>query len=242
MSDALHPLLKVALEAHGGHDRWVKFKGIASTILTGGKLWELKGAPLIPVLRRATSEFHRQWTQVTPFGKPDWTMTWTPVHVEITAGDGSIIGARDNGREAFDRSFDGKWDPLNLAYFNGYAMWTYHATPLVFGESGYEAHDVAPIENEGETLRGVAVRFPEGVHSHSREQRFYFGSDGLLRRHDYTVDVWADTPAAHFIFDYVDVNGLKYPSRRSVFRINPDGTLDRDFNAVTIELSNYALF
>jgi hypothetical protein len=28
MSDALHPLLKVALEAHGGHDRWVKFKGI----------------------------------------------------------------------------------------------------------------------------------------------------------------------------------------------------------------------
>ena len=121
-------------------------------------------------------------------------------------------------------------------------MWTYHATPLVFGEPGYEAHDVAPIENEGETLCGVAVRFPEGVHSHSREQRFYFGSDGLLRRHDYTVDVWADTPAAHFIFDYVDVNGLKYPSRRSVFRINPDGTLDRDFNAVTIELSNYALF
>jgi hypothetical protein len=86
-------------------------------------------------------------------------MTWTPVHVEITAGDGSIIGARDNGREAFDRSFAGKWDPLNLAYFNGYAMWTYHATPLVFGEAGYEAHDVAPIENEAETLRGVAVRF-----------------------------------------------------------------------------------
>ena len=66
MSDALHPLLKVALEAHGGHDRWVKFKGIASTILTGGKLWELKGAPLIPVPRRATSEFHRQWTRVIP--------------------------------------------------------------------------------------------------------------------------------------------------------------------------------
>lgn len=52
--------------------------------------------------------------------------------------------------------------PLNLAYFNGYAMWTYHATPFVFGEPGYEARDVAPIENDGETLRGVAVRFPEG--------------------------------------------------------------------------------
>jgi hypothetical protein len=51
-------------------------------------------------------------------------------------------------------------------------------------------------------LRGLAVRFPEGVHSHTREQRFYFGSDGLLRRHDYEVDVWADTPAAHFLSDY----------------------------------------
>ncbi|WP_179875721.1 hypothetical protein [Sinorhizobium sp. BJ1] len=242
MGGKLHPLLEEALEAHGGHDRWRKYKGIASTIRTGGRLWELKGAPLTPVPRRATSEFHRQWTRVTPFGQPDWIMTWTPEHVEITAGNGAIIAERDNGREAFDRTFNGRWDPLNLAYFNGYAMWTYHAAPFVFGEPGYEARDIAPIENEGGTLRGVAVRFPENVHSHTREQRFYFGSDGLLLRHDYTVDVWADTPAAHFISDYGDVDGLKYPTRRSVFAIKPDGTLDRDFNAVTIDLSDYALF
>lgn len=242
MSSSLHPLVAEALEAHGGHDRWRKHKGIASTIRTGGKLWELKGAPLIPVPRRATTEFHRQWTQVTPFGEPDWTMTWTRDHVDITAGDGSVIAARDNGRDAFDRSFEGQWDPLNLAYFNGYAMWTYHAAPFVFGEPGYEARDVAPITHEGATLRGVAVKFPEAVHSHSREQRFYFGADGLLVRHDYTVDVWADTPAAHLLFDYIDVDGLKFPTRRSVFAIKPDGSLDKDFNAVTIELSDYSLF
>ncbi|MCG5487471.1 MAG: hypothetical protein KK482_28010 [Sinorhizobium meliloti] len=242
MSGTLHPLLQEALEAHGGHNRWRTFRGIASTIRTGGKLWELKGAPLIPVPRRATSEFLRQWTRVTPFGEPDWAMTWTPEHVEITAGDGSIVAERNNGREAFDRSFNGQWDPLNLAYFNGYAMWTYHAAPFVFGEHGYEARDVVPIETEGERLRGIAVRFPDSVHSHTREQRFYFGLDGLLRRHDYTVDVWADTPAAHFISDYVDVDGLKYPTRRSVYALKPDGTLDRNFNAVTIELSDYALF
>lgn len=242
MSTGAFRLLEQALEAHGGHDRWRRFKGIASTIRTGGKLWELKGAPLIAVPRRTTSEFHRQWTQVTPFGEPGWTMTWTPGHVEIVAGDGSVIAARDNGREAFDRSFDGQWDPLNLAYFNGYAMWTYHAVPFVFGEPGYDAREIAPIAQEGTTLRGVAVRFPEGMHSHSREQRFYFGSDGLLRRHDYTVDVWADTPAAHFVSGYVDVEGLKYPTHRNVFTLRPDGSLDRDFDAVTIELSDYALF
>ncbi|WP_201272911.1 hypothetical protein [Sinorhizobium meliloti] len=47
---------------------------------------------------------------------------------------------------------------------------------------------------------------------------------GLPRRHDYTVDVWADTPAAHFISDYVDVDGLKYSSRRGVYALKPDGT------------------
>ena len=197
---------------------------------------------MIPVPRRATSEFHRQWTQVTPFGEPDWTMTWTPEHVEIAAGDGSVIAARDNGREAFDRSFNGPWDPLNLAYFNGYAMWTYLAVPFVFGEPGYEARDITQIAHEGATLRGVEVRFPEEVHSHSRKQRFYFGADGLLRRHDYTVDVWADTPAAHLLSDYVDIEGLKYPTRRSVFTLKPDGNLDWNFNAVTIELSDYAPF
>ena len=242
MSGKLHQLLEEALEAHGGHGRWRKLRGIASTIRTGGKLWKLKGAPLIPVPRRATSEFHRQWTQVTPFGEPDWTMTWTPEHVEIAAGDGSVVAARDNGREAFDRSFNGQWDPLNLAYFNGYAMWIYHAAPWVLAEPGYEAREIAPIVHEGQTLRGLAVRFPQGVHSHTSEQRFYFGEDGLLRRHDYEVDVWADTPAAHFVSDYVDVNGLKYPTRRSVFARRPDGTPDLDLNAVTIALSDYALF
>jgi hypothetical protein len=54
--------------------------------------------------------------------------------------------------------------------------------------------------------------------------------------------VWADSPAAHFVSDYVDVGGLKFPARRSVFARNPDGTPDRSFNTVTIELSDYELF
>jgi hypothetical protein len=90
-------------------------------------------------------------------------------------------------------------------------------------------------------LRGLTVRFPEDIHSHTREQRFYFGSDGLLRRHDYEVDVWADTPAAHFLSDYVDVSGLKFPLRRRVFASRPDGTPDLDLNLVTIDLSEYTL-
>ena len=161
MSNQQIPLLKEAIDAHGGHDRWRRFKGVASTIITGGMLWGIKGASIIRTPRRATSEFRRQWTRVAPFGDPDWTMTWMPEHVEITDSKGTIIAQRDNGRDAFDRSYDAPWDPLNLAYFNGYAMWTYHAVPFVFGEPGYEAREIEPIAHEGEMLRGLAVRFPE---------------------------------------------------------------------------------
>jgi len=234
-------LLHEAIDAHGGLDLWRSHQGVASTIVTGGILWEIKGVSIIRTPRRATSEFHRQWTRMTPFGDPDWTMTWTPEHIEVADGQGKIIAQRDNGRESFDRSYDAPWDPLNLAYFNGYAMWTYHATPFVLAEPGYEAREIQPKVHDGEMLRGVAVRFPKDVHSHTREQRFYFGQDGLIRRHDYEVDVWANMPATHFLSDYVDVNGLKFPRRRSAFVCRPDGTPDREMNLVTIDLSDYTL-
>jgi hypothetical protein len=242
MIDQQTSLLQEALDAHGGHDRWCQFKGVASTIITSGLLWDLKVANLIRTPHRATTEFRHQWTRVTPFGDPDWTLEWTPEHVAITNSSSTIIAQRDNGRDAFDRSYDAPWDPLNLAYFNGYAMWTYHAAPLVFAEPGYEALEIDPIAHDGDMLRGLSIRFPDGAHSHAREQQFYFGSDGLLRRHDYEVEVWADTPAAHFLSDYVDVGGLKFPRRRHVFARRPDGSPDWDVNLVNIDLSDYTLF
>lgn len=239
---ALNPLLAEALEAHGGLDRWRQFEGLSSTIVTGGKLWPLKGVHLIRTARRATTDFHRQWTTITPFGEPDWTMTWTPEHEEVTDRDGAIVAERDDPRAAFaGHAFDTPWDPLHLAYFNGYAMWTYHAAPFVLSAPGYSVTSVTPVEHEGEMLRGVNARLPDGTHSHSRDQQFYFSVGGLLRRHDYVVDVWAATPAAHFLSDYIEVEGLMLPTRRSVYLRNSDGSLQREFNAVTVELSDYHL-
>ena len=190
MTEKTKLLVQEVLEAHGGAERFRRAKGLASTIVTGGKLWAMKGIDMDQTPRRATTEFHRQWTSVGGFGQPDWTMTWTPEHLEITDGEGKLIAERDNGRETFGtRGFDTQWDPLNLAYFNGYAMWTYHALPFLIGEPGYEVEAIAPVILEGSELRGLLVRFPDIVHTHTREQRLYFGEDGLLRRHDYSAEL-----------------------------------------------------
>jgi hypothetical protein len=101
--------------------------------------------------------------------------------------------------------------------------------------------DVAPVRQGGETLRGLSVRFPEGVHSHTREQRFYFGEDCLMARHDYSVEVWADTAAAHLVSGYVDVDGFQLPTRRRVHPRRADSSFDADVEIVTIDMSDYVL-
>ncbi len=239
---AARALLSDALDAHGGLARWRKLKGLSSTIVTGGRLWAIKGIELTPEPRTATTDFHRQRTTIAPFGGPEWTMTWVPDRVAIEDGDGRLIAGRDQPREAFaGHGYDTPWDPLHLAYFNGYAMWTYHALPFVLAGPGYAVDGVAPIRQDGRTLRGLSARCPPGVHSHTREQRFYFGEDGLLARHDYSVDVWGGTAAAHLLSGHVEAGALLLPTRRRVHPRRPDGSFDAAVEIVTVDMSNYAL-
>jgi hypothetical protein len=239
---AINQLLADALEAHGGLERWRTFAGLTSTIVSGGRLWGLKGIDMPPIPRIATTEFRRQWMSVTPFGDPDWTMTWVPQRVVIESATNQVIAERESPRDAFaGHGHNTPWDPLHLAYFNGYAMWTYHALPFILAEPGYEMNEIAPIEQDGRTLRCLCVRFPEGVHTHTREQRLYFGDDLLLCRQDYEVDVWASTAAAHMVTDYIDVGGLRFPTKRRVHPRASDGSLQPDVDIVTIDMSNYVL-
>ena len=41
-----------------------------------------------------------------------------------------------------------------------------------------------------------------------------FGPDGLLRRHDFTIDVNAGAPAMLYATDYRDVDGIVIPTKR----------------------------
>lgn len=238
----INPLLAKALEAHGGLERWQAFSGLTSTIVSGGLLWGLKGIDMQPIPRVATTDFRRQRTSVTPFGDPDWTMTWVPEKVVIESSTKQVIAERENPRDAFTgHEYNTPWDPLHLAYFNGYAMWSYHALPFVLSQPGYGVTEIAPVVQDGKTLRVLRVRFPEGVYSHTREQRLYFGDDLLLCRQDYDVDVWASTSAAHMITDYVNVDGLRLPTKRRVHPRAPDRSFDSSVDIVTIDMSNYAL-
>jgi hypothetical protein len=50
----------------------------------------------------------------------------------------------------------------------------------------------------------------------------YFGPDGLLRRHDYPVDVLGGSEGAHYVHDFQDHDGIKVPYRHRVYPRGPD--------------------
>jgi hypothetical protein len=82
--------------------------------------------------------------------------------------------------------------------------------------------EIEPWEEDGEIWRRLKVTSPDNIASHTREQATYFGSDGLLRRHDYAVDVLSGAKGAHYIGDYRDHGGILMPHRRRVYPLDAD--------------------
>jgi hypothetical protein len=192
--------------------------------------------------RRVTAAIHREWMTVAPYGNPDWRMTFVPDRVVIETTDNKIIAERDNPRAAFaGHTLSTPWDPLHRSYFNGYAMWTYLNTPFLMALPGFEVEELAPWQEGEETWRVLRATFPAGIESHCPVQEFYFGPDSLLRRHDYQVDISGSFPTAQYVYDIVEADGIKFPTKRRAHPRGAGGRPDRDRAYVWIDLSDYSM-
>jgi hypothetical protein len=114
------------------------------------------------------------------------------------------------------------WDDLHVAYFQGEALWTYLTTPFLYTYEGFVTEEISPVEVDGETWRRLKVAFPDYVKSHTHEQISCFGPDGLLRRHDYTVDILGGAPGLNYASEYRTVGRIAIPTRRRVYAYEGD--------------------
>jgi hypothetical protein len=221
-------LLELAIKAHGGHARWHEATRITATVSSGGVLWASKGHPGAFDDLTVTIDAHAQRSLMARLTGPDRRGVFTPDRVAIENTDGELLEERQNPRGAFDRSLDTPWDDLHLAYFAGYAMWTYLTVPFLLDQPGFVAEELEPWEVEGETRRRLRVKFPTQVASHGPEQVFRFGPDGLLRRHDYTPEVLIGDSehlaVAHYANDHKRYDGISFPTQRHAVALQPDGT------------------
>ncbi|MFG2944581.1 hypothetical protein [Streptomyces adustus] len=215
----MNTLLAEAIDAHGGLDRWNALTTVRATIVSGGDMFVIKGMPQDPTPREMTVWLHEQRASVAPFGAPDQKTDFTAERVGIEKVDGRAVAERSRPRESFTgHDLSTPWDPLDRAYFNGYALWTYLTTPFLLSMPRFTVTEIEPWREAGELWRGLRATFPPDIASHSTQQDFYFGPDRLLRRHDYHVDIAGGFAAAQYVYDTVEADGIRLPTKRRAYR------------------------
>jgi hypothetical protein len=234
-------ILRDIIEAHGGGNRWNQFSKIDAQIVSGGKYFELKGVSQDSISRKAIIWLQEQKAWIHHFGSPDQKSVFTPGRVTVETLNGNVLAERiGTPNEIHEHMKAPQWDPLDLAYFNGYALWTYLATPFFMLLPGIEVNETEPWQEGDETWKGLSVTFPSLMVTHSAIQNFYFGDDNLIRRHDYHMDT-DNFYACQYISDFKEVQGIRVPSKRKAYKKGPDGKPLLDELMVHIDLSDFHL-
>ena len=235
----MNKLLEDIIDAHGGLSTWDASKTVEATIVTGGGFFPFKGQPVDKDPRRVTVWLHEERTALVPYGAPDQRLSYTPGRVVIEKLDGSLIAERAKPRNAFaGHQMNTPWDPLHYAYFNGDALWTYFTTPFLLQLPQVRAEEVEPWREGPEVWRVLRANFPASIATHSTVQDFFFDEHLLLRRHDYTVDVAGGFGAAQLTSDYIEVQGMRLPTKRRAYTRTPDSKPIKDMLMVSIDISN----
>ena len=231
-----HPLLKLAVAAAGGLERWQRVRELRATMSSGGLAFNarLRGAKRHLTVSVSPSELRAIFT---PYPSSGYRGVFERAGVRIETEDGRVVQHRENPREVCT-SHKVRWDDLDLLYFKGYAQWSYLTEPFYLLMSGFEVSEGQPWPEGAETWRRLDVVFPPGFPTHSREQSFYFDERGDLRRHDYSADVFGGKPSAHYCERYREYSGFRVATRRRVYPKAASGRPRRYLTLVWIELED----
>jgi hypothetical protein len=214
----MNDLLAFAVEAHGGLERWNSFTELQASVSLDGAIWHLKQQPGLLKDKVFTIKTHAEHLTITPFGAPDKRSVFVPGRLTLETLDGIVVETRDQPGTAFAGHVrETPWDKFHVAYFASEALWTYLTSPFLYTYPGFESEEIEPWHENGEEWRRLKVTFPADIHSHTRTQITHFGPDGLMRRHDYTVDILGGASGANYVSDYADFQGIKMPTKRRIY-------------------------
>jgi hypothetical protein len=218
-------LLDLALQAHGGLERWSEVQSLDVHVSLTGGLYLIKGYPEGVPNVTMRIDARRPAVIISPYARPDHRGYFTPDRVWIEDRAGRVIDEREHPCDSFaGHVLETPWDQLHRLYFTSYAMWNYLTTPFLFTQPGFKQKEIEPHQENDETWRCLHVRFPPDIPTHNNfqtggEQTFFFNDKGLLHRLDYL----AVGPASHYCFDHANFKGIVFPTLRRVVPRPPSG-------------------
>jgi len=245
---AVTGLLQQALDAHGGLERWRAAQQVRVRLRSGGRMFDvrLQGRTISGATRAgAEVRFGTDAPRAVfeGFPRPGHRGHFEQGSVRIQSGAGDRSLHRADARQAFSKvRHKLSWDTLDALYFIGYALWNYVSTPFMMTRPGFDLREGESWREGGETWRRLHVAFPPDIPTHSREQTFYFDASGLLRRLDYTAEVFSSwARACNYCFDYREMSGIMVPTRRRVTLRGPGGRPLPGPIMVWIEIDDFEL-
>jgi hypothetical protein len=235
-------LLDETVSAHGGMARWNELTNINTHLGSTGAVWEVKGQTGLFTSVDVDIDPHHQHVAATPFVKPGWHGVFERDRVWIENETGALEEERAQPRSAFDgHELFTQWDHLHAIYFGGTALWTYITLPFVMTQPGFTTEEIEPWTENGETWRRLQVTFPQAIATHTAQQVLYIDDGGLIRRHDYTAEVTAGGPGAHYLHGHKDFDGIVFPTNRQVFPRQDDNRAASEPLLINMEFDNYTL-
>jgi len=236
----MNDLLAHVIDTYGGLERWNSYQQLTATIHGGGAIWTLKGQEGAVDDYTTRVDLHRQYASHS-FPGPGLYSVYTPDRVAVEKESGEVVQERTDPRAAFaGHRLTTPWDKLHLAYFAGYAMWTYLTEPFSLATPGVDVEELDPWQEEGETWRRLRAVFPDALTGHTEENIYYIDANGLIRRHDYLAEVLGEDAqvAAHLVAGHREFDGIVVPTERRIWRIGEDGHPVKDMLSVSIDVSD----
>lgn len=218
-------LLDDVIAAHGGAQRWQSVSSITARGRLGGLLPKrFAGNKLAHfTVEVRTAEPH---SVLHDFPRTGLRAVFDRGEVRIEDHTGEPLGTRTDprakffGLSGFRRNL--AWDPLDVAYFAGYAFWNYLTAPLLLTRSDVTVTEGEPWQESGQHWRRLLTTFPTRIDTHCRQQTFYVDAAGLIRRHDFLAEpigAWAS--AALYCSRHREFDGLIVPTQRRVLPRGP---------------------
>lgn len=204
-----------AVAAHRA-EKWADARTVEVTLDAGGLLfgWKRGRAGRFTGLR-VVADVHRQRIRFCDFHDgQDGLLDGHDVWLEPVTGEPEVRrGARapfPYGRRLF------RWDPLDMMYFLGYALWNYFTFPALLTRPDITWRSTGDHE--------LTATFPAALATHCPQQTFRLDpATDLVTEHHYTAEVfgagWAH--ACHLTSDYREVDGVVYAARRRVHPRHP---------------------
>lgn len=165
----MNDLLELAVDSHGGLDRWNTFTKLRAEVSIDGAIWHVKQQPGLLIDKVFEVRTHEQQLTVSPFPTPDKRSVFVPERIVIETLAGDPVETRDDPEAAFvGQRFEDPWDKFHVAFFASEALWTYLTLPFLYTYPGFECEEIEPWREDGEDWRRLKVTFPDHIVSHSK--------------------------------------------------------------------------